>query len=99
MKNGAKIGMIILLAVMIVLSAAGIAGLTFVGRERAAQKEPYEQYLDNVRQYEAEARCYAVTGEQAVANMDAYIAQMEKNQAAFEKAGGRGGYQYEDHRG
>ena len=88
MKNGAKIGMIILLAVMIVLSAAGIAGLTFVGRERAAQKEPYEQYLDNVRQYEAEARCYAVTGEQAVANMDAYIAQMEKNQAAFEKAGG-----------
>ena len=79
MKHGAKIGMILLLAVAIALSVFGALGLGYERQERAAQKTPYEEYLEKVRTYEAEAECYKLAGEQSLANMDAYIGQMEKD--------------------
>ena len=88
MKNGAKIGMILLLAAAIALTVFGAMGLSYERQERAAQKTPYEEYLEKVRTFDAEAKCYQLAGETSVANMDAYIAQMEKDQAAFQAAGG-----------
>ena len=88
MKSGMKLGMIVLLAIAIILAAAGTMGVVFNKQERNAQKTPYEKYLENVRQYEAESNCYKLAGQHALANMDGYIAQMEKDSEAYTAAGG-----------
>ena len=56
MKNGAKIGMILLLAVAIALSVFGALGLSYEGQERAAQKSPYEEYLEKMKETFAQGK-------------------------------------------
>ena len=88
MKKGARLGTIILLVVTLALAAAGTTGLVFSKQLDAAQQTPYEKYIANVRKYEAESNSYKTAAEQALSNMDGYIARMEVDVAAFTAAGG-----------
>lgn len=88
MKNGAKLGMIIMLVLMLALAGAGIAGIVLENQKNNAQPSAFELYQTETEQLVAEAEGYLAVADEATGNIQSYLDQMNRNIEAYKAAGG-----------
>ena len=88
MKYGIKIAIAILLLLAVGFGYVGFTGIGIRNEWQSLQRTPFEQYTEGIQDFTARIGYYQKVGENALANIDRYIAQMEADRAALAAAAG-----------
>ena len=88
MKNGAKIGMIVMLVITIALVAAGVTGILEVQRVKNAQPTEYELFQQESQDVLLECEGYLAVADKAIENINGYARQLDANRTKLAEAGG-----------